>query len=214
MAVRVSRASSVIVHRVPPAAADRFLALQDGFTRAVEGFPGYQGTDVYPPSDPRGNEWVVLIHFADAPGLQRWLDSPVRAEWVERVRKEVGEFQVETLPTGFGSWFTRQAASREELPPSWKMVLTVLLGLYPTVILLTLTVGRVTEPLGLAVAMLIGNALSVTILQYAVMPALTRLFGPWLRANTRDRRATSVTGAGVILLLLAGLAVLFRQVTG
>jgi hypothetical protein len=40
MAVRVPRATSVIVHRVPPAAADRFLALQDGLTRAAEAFPG------------------------------------------------------------------------------------------------------------------------------------------------------------------------------
>jgi antibiotic biosynthesis monooxygenase (ABM) superfamily enzyme len=214
MTVRVPRASSVIVHRVPPAAVDRFLALQEGFTRAAEAFPGYQGTDAYPPADPKGTEWVVLIHFADPAALQAWLDSPARAEWAEKVRTEVGEFRLETLPAGFGTWFTGPAADTDELPPGWKMALTVLLGLYPTVILLTLTVGRVTEPLGLAVGMLIGNALSVLLLQYAVMPVLTRVFGPWLRANAPARRATSVAGAALILLLLAGLTVLFRQVTG
>ncbi|MDB5309167.1 MAG: hypothetical protein JWO38_3369 [Gemmataceae bacterium] len=214
MTVRVSRASSVIVHRVPSAAADRFLALQDGLTRAAEAFPGYQGTDVYPPADAAGVEWVVLIHFADAAALQGWLTSPARAGWVEKVRAEVGEFRLKTLPRGFGSWFTGPASDPDALPPGWKMVLIVLLGLYPTVILLTLTVGRVTDPLGLAVGMLIGNALSVSILQYAVMPGLTRVFGPWLRANARARRTTSLAGVGVILLLLAGLTVLFRQVTG
>jgi antibiotic biosynthesis monooxygenase (ABM) superfamily enzyme len=214
MPVRVSRASSVIVHRVPPTAVERFLALQEEFTRAAEAFPGYQGTEVYPPAEPAGTEWVVLIHFADAAALRGWLDSAVRGEWVEKVRGEFGEFRLETLPGGFGSWFAGPAPHPDELPPGWKMVLTVLLGLYPTVILLTLAIGRVTDPLGLAVGMLIGNALSVSILQYAVMPVLTRLFGPWLRANTRSHRAWSVAGAAAVLLLLAGLTVLFRQITG
>jgi uncharacterized protein len=213
MPVRVSRASSVIVHRVPPAAAERFLALQNDFTRLAEAFPGYQGTEVYPPPEPVGTEWVVLIHFADDAALRGWLDSAVRAEWVEKVRNEVGEFRIETLSGGFGSWFTGAVPHPDDTPPGWKMVLTVLLGLYPTVILLTLTLGRVTDPLGLAVGMLIGNALSVSILQYAVMPVLTRVLGPWLRANARSRRA-SVAGAAVVLLLLAGLTLLFRQVAG
>ncbi len=214
MTVNVSRASSVIVHRVPPEAADRFLALQDEFTRAAAAFPGYQSTEVYPPADPTGTEWVVLIHFADAAALRGWLDSPARAEWVAKLRSQIGEFRLETLPGGFGSWFTGPSVEPDELPPGWKMVLVVLLGLYPTVILLTLTIGRVTDPLGLAVGMLVGNALSVTILQYAVMPVLTRVFGPWLRANAPARRATSIAGAVTVLLLIVGLTVLFRQVTG
>jgi len=98
--------------------------------------------------------------------------------------------------------------------PSWKMALTVLLGLYPTVMVLTLFPGPYTEPLGLALAMLIGNALSVSILQWAVMPVLNSLLAPWLRANSEQRRAYSVGGLFLILFFLAGFALLFRQVTG
>lgn len=211
MPLRVSHATSVIVHDVPPAAADRFLALQHELTRAVEAFPGYQATEVYPPADPAGTEWVVVIHFADAAAMQAWFDAAVRAEWVAKVRAEIGGFRREALPAGFGAWFTTPAAAK---PPGWKMVLTVLLGLYPTVIVLTLTVGPVTAPLGTAVGMLIGNALSVSLLQYAVMPVLTRVFGPWLRANLPADRTRTVAGAGVVVLLLAGLAALVRPVTG
>jgi antibiotic biosynthesis monooxygenase (ABM) superfamily enzyme len=200
---------------VPPAAADRFLALQDGFTRAVEAFPGYQGTDVYPPADPKAAEWVVLIHFTDAASLKRWLDSPVRAEWVVKVRKEIGEFRLKTLTSGFGTWFAGLADEpAANLPPGWKMVLTVLLGLYPTVLLLTLTVGKVTSPLGMAVAMLIGNAMSVSILQWGLMPVLIRAFDPWLHANAPTQRVKSLAGVAVIAALLAGLTVGFRQITG
>lgn len=210
MPARVSRASSVIVHRVPPAAADRFLALQDRFTQAAEGFPGYQGTDVYPPADPGRTEWVVVLNFADAAALQGWLDSPTRAETVAKLRAEFGEFDLTALPTGFGAWFTGRGAEPADLPPGWKMVLTVLLGLYPTVFALNATVSRVTNPLGYAVSLLIGNLLSVSILQWVLMPWLTRVFGPWLHANRPAQRGKSLAGLGVVLGLLAGMALLMH----
>ena len=65
-----------------------------------------------------------------------------------------------------------------------------------------------------AVAMLIGNALSVCILQWAVMPALNMALAPWLMPNSEKQRAFSVGGLFLILVLLVGLAFLFRQVTG
>ena len=47
-------------------------------------------------------------------------------------------FRLKTLPTGFGSWFAAQLDGPGDQPPSWKIALSVLLGLYPTVMLLTL----------------------------------------------------------------------------
>lgn len=210
MPVRISRASSVIVHPVPPDAVDRFLALQEDLTKAIEPFPGYQGTDLFPPVDPSTIEWVVLIHFADSATLQVWLDSPVRATWVAKIMAEVGAFRLESLPKGFGSWFAGHSANASDLPPGWKMVLVVLLGLYPTVVVLTETVGQVTGPLGFALAMLIGNAMSVSLLQYVVMPVLTRVFGPWLHANALNQRAKSLAGLGIVVLILATLTALFH----
>jgi len=213
--VRVCRASAVILQRVPAAAAERFLQWQRGVTRAAETFAGYRGTDVYPPADGPQGDWVAVIHFDDEAALQRWLTSPVRQERVDQLRREIGDFRLTTLAGGFGAWFAGLARGPgNALPPSWKMALTVLLGLYPTVLLLTLFVGPYTNPLGLALGMLIGNALSVTILQWAVMPVLTALLGPWLKANGKQQSALSICGFFLILLLLAGLTLLFRLVSG
>jgi uncharacterized protein len=213
--LRGSRASSVIIHRVPADSADRFMEWQRGITQAAEGFLGYQATDVYPPAERRHQEWVVVIHFDNPEALQRWLDSSVRSEWTAKLPSEIRDFRLKTLPTGFGPWFAGLVGEAESaLPPSWKMALTVLLGLYPTVMLLTLFVGPHTSPLGLALSMLIGNALSVSILQWAVMPALNGLLAPWLHANADRGKALSAGGLFLIFLLLGGLAVLFRQVTG
>lgn len=212
MEVHAGRASAVVVQRVPAAGADWFMEWQRGVTAAAASFPGYRGTDVYPPADGR-DEWVVVIHFEDEKSLQGWLTSPVRAGWVEKLRARLGDFELQALPDGFGPWFAglnRHPAA----PPSWKMALTVLVALYPTVMLLTILTGPHLNPLGLAAAMLVGNALSCALLQWVVMPVTMAALGPWLAANDRRQRARSLGGLGLLLLLLAALVIAFRQVTG
>jgi antibiotic biosynthesis monooxygenase (ABM) superfamily enzyme len=94
------------------------------------------------------------------------------------------------------------------------MALTVLLGLYPTVMLLTFLPGLSAQQLGLAYAMLIGNAISVCILQWAVMPALNVLVAPWLKADSDKQKALLIGGVIGILAALGGMAILFHRITG
>jgi antibiotic biosynthesis monooxygenase (ABM) superfamily enzyme len=208
------RASSVIVHRVPPDCVERFLAWQQGIIQAASTFPGYHSTDSYPPLDAARHEWVIVLHFDKAEDQQRWLASPLRAEWLGRRPQEIEDFRLKTLPTGFGPWFATMLDTPTRPLPAWKMMLTVLLGLYPTVMLLNIFVAPHYRFLGLAVSMLLGNALSVALLQWPVMPSLQAALGPWLRANGAANRAVSLGGAVLIAALLGGLMLLFRQVTG
>jgi antibiotic biosynthesis monooxygenase (ABM) superfamily enzyme len=211
--VRGARASSVIVHRVPTDCAERFLEWQRGITRAAEAFSGYQATDVYPPADPRQPDWVVVIHFDNSEALQRWLDSPLRAEWTAKLPAKIADFRLKTLSAGFGPWFAGLVGGGG-LPPHWKMALAVLLGLYPIVMLLTIFVSPHTSRFGLAAAMLIGNAISVALLEWWGMPVLNMVLGPWLRANGKKGKTLSAVGLLLILGVLGVLTLLFRQVTG
>lgn len=210
MEVRVSRASAVIVQRAPAASVEWFLEWQNGVTAVASTFAGYQGTDVYSPTEPDSDEWVVVVHFSDDASLRRWLDSPVRAEWVARVRAKLGEFRLETLHGGFGFWFAG-GHKPGALPPSWKMVVAVLLALYPTAMLLTFNQSY-TAPLGLAASMLINCAISVSLLQWIVMPRVTALLRPWL--DPKASPAVTIGGFAGLLLLLVAMAAAFRQATG
>jgi antibiotic biosynthesis monooxygenase (ABM) superfamily enzyme len=210
--VRGARASSVIVHRVPASRVEPFLQWQQGITRAAEAFPGYQATEVYPPVPGAQLQWVVVLHFDTAEALQRWLTSPVRAEWTARLPTEDADFQLKTLGSGFGPWFAGLVEGGG-LPSHWKMALAVLLALYPTVMVLNIFISPYTKGLGFAVAMLIGNAVSVAILEWG-MPWLNPVLGPWLRAKGARGRTVSLVGLVVILGVLGVLTLLFRQVTG
>jgi antibiotic biosynthesis monooxygenase (ABM) superfamily enzyme len=211
MAVRISRASAVVVHRVPESAGDWFMDWQRDVSTAAEAFEGYRGTDLYPPSVPSQNEWVAVLHFDDEKSLQRWLDSPERAARLRTLSERVDKFDLKTLPGGFGPWFAGLTAAG---PPGWKMVAVVLLGLYPTVMLLTIFVSPYVNPWGMAASMLVGNLLSVALLQYAVMPVLSKVFAPWINAKSPQRWTTQLGGLVVIAILLAALMLAFRQKTG
>jgi antibiotic biosynthesis monooxygenase (ABM) superfamily enzyme len=212
--VRGARASSVIVHHVPADRTECFLEWQRGITQAAEAFSGYQATEVYPPADSHQPEWVVVIHFDNSEALQRWLDSAVREEWTAKLPADIADFQLKKLSTGFGPWFAG-LVDNGGLPPHWKMALAVLLGLYPTVMVLAISVAPHTNTwFGLAIAMLIGNALSVAFLEWWGGPLINRLLAPWLRANGDKGKTLSVVGLFLILGVLGALTLLFRQVTG
>lgn len=131
------------------------------------------------------------------------------------LQDQIGSFQLKTLPSGFGAWFAGlETGTEKETPPSWKMAMTVLLGLYPTVMLLAVYVGRYLNPLGMALSMLIANTLSVATCQWVVIPPLTHALGPWLHANAADKRVLSIGGLILIWLFLGGLVVLFRALAG
>jgi antibiotic biosynthesis monooxygenase (ABM) superfamily enzyme len=212
MDVCVARASAAVVQQVPPTAVDWFVDWQRKITAAAEQFPGYQGTDVYPPADGQSDQWVVIVHFEDDEALEKWLNSPERAQWVAKLRAEVGEFDLKKLPGGFSAWFAGLNTPADEVPP-WKMAMTVFFGLYPTVMLLTIFVAPFTSWMGFSYSMLIGNALSVSILQWIVVPMLMVPLSRWLKAKPGNW-AVSLGGLGVLLLLLVVIAAMFRLVTG
>ena len=209
--VRRARASSVIVQRIPLDATEVFLQWQRSTSAAAAEFPGYQTTEIYPPPPGTQPEWVAVVHFDDAKTLRGWLDSRQRAERIANLPPEIKDFQLKMLPTGFGSWFAGLPGGGEPFP-HWKMFLAVLVGLYPTVMLLIFFLSPYTARYGVAVAMLIGNAASVAFLEWWGMPILNRLLGPWLRANGKAGRTVSLVGLVLMLVALGGMTFLFHVI--
>jgi antibiotic biosynthesis monooxygenase (ABM) superfamily enzyme len=210
--VRGARASSVIVQRVPAQSAEAFMDWERAITAEAAKFPGYQTTEIYPPSIAQA-EWIIILHFDDSKSLQAWLDSPKRAEWMAKLPCEAS-YQLKMLPSGFGPWFAGLGEGGG-LPAHGKMILAVLLGLYPLVMLLTILLSPYTVKwFGLAIALLIGNAISVVILEWGT-PALNKfVLAPWLRATGREGLRVTLIGTTIILAVLIVMAALFRLVTG
>ena len=187
-----------MVQVVPPERSDEFLKWQRRITRDASHFPGYKYTEVYQPAPGAGDVWVTVIHFESNPLLEDWIRSPVRQKWVDDLKERFGDFTLKRVG-GFDVWFSSVQRADEKIP-DWKMVITVVAALYPTVMLLTYWLTPFLKPLAFPGQMLIGNIVSVSFLQWIAMPLLTGRLSFWLRP-------TKATGLKVTLAGLAGIVV-------
>jgi antibiotic biosynthesis monooxygenase (ABM) superfamily enzyme len=196
-------ASAIVVDSIPPGRREDYLRWLGGINRAAESFAGYRETSVFPPLQPDGQEWITIVHFQTRADMQYWLESDVRARWVEEFRRDFGDFTLVAVQGGLNSWFAQQCL------PGWKMVLTVLLALYPTVMVIAIAIMPRLSGLPFALTMLVGNVLSVSALQWVLMPRLNRILDFWLKPAALIERRYQIIGTLGVLGAILGLLGLF-----
>jgi hypothetical protein len=204
----------VVSHPVAAPDEEAFLAWQDRVTDAERQFDGFRGAELFRPVPGVQDEWTALYRFDTDEHLNAWLESPQRQRLLDQ-GKRFKEFKLHRISSPFGSWFEPpEGEGAGEGPAQWKTALSVLVGLYPTVVLLTLAVHGAWPTAELWVSLLIGNILSVSLLTWVVMPVVTRALRFWLAAE--DSRASArldAIGALVSVAFLAFAAFVFWLIT-
>ncbi|MFB6538303.1 antibiotic biosynthesis monooxygenase [Streptomyces noursei] len=82
-------ATVVISQKVRAGREDDYRRWQERTSETVRAFPGFEGTEVYPPASADSaveNEWVVVFRFAHLDQLSAWLDSEARRVLIEQGR--------------------------------------------------------------------------------------------------------------------------------
>jgi uncharacterized protein len=189
----------VVSHRVADDRIDDFLAWQERVDAAESSFPGFRGSEVFRPIEGVQDEWIISYRFDTAEHLDAWLTSAQRQELLSEA-DQFGEYTLRKIDHSFGSWFS--FGDRSDPPPSaFRTSIAVWVGLYPTVVLLSL----LTRPLGMPLwlGLLIGNLLSSFAMTYLTMPYyVNRLLGWWLKPAA-GQRGSAVTARGFLLVLAA-----------
>jgi antibiotic biosynthesis monooxygenase (ABM) superfamily enzyme len=204
----------VVAHPVARADEEEFIAWQQRVTDAERQFAGFRGAELFRPVPGVQDEWTALYRFDTDEHLNAWLESPQRERLLDQ-GKRFKEFKLHRISAPFGSWFEPpQGEGGGEAPAQWKTAISVLVGLYPTVVLLTLAITAIWPTGELWVALLIGNILSVSLLTWVVMPVVTRALRFWL--TPEDGRASArldAIGAAVSAAFLAFAACIFWLIT-
>lgn len=200
----------MVTNRVAEGQVEAFLDWRRRMAEAESRYPGFRGSEVFRPIDGVQDEWTTVYRFDTAEHLDAWLTSADRRRML--AEGGFGDFALRTIDQSFGNWFAFDG--RGAAPPSnFKTSIAVWLGLYPTVVLLTL----LTAPLGLPfwLAMLTGNLLSSLVMSYLTMPYYgTRILGWWLNPSPSARQpVTDIWGFAVVLIINGAWAVLFYLLT-
>jgi hypothetical protein len=187
----------VTSNRVIPGKEADYAAADQALNEAAARFPGFLGTQVIKPG-PGSDAWSTLIRFDSKENMDRWLASPERAAGRQKMYRYVISHHADVVPTGFGSWFAVNAEDSVQAP-AWKQAMTVLAALFPTVMILNLTIGNflTAEGASFPVNVFVGNVLGTVALTWLLMPVVTRLLAWWLSPSCPPEK----TLLGVVLLL-------------
>lgn len=203
----------VVSHSVDPRHETEFLAWVERMTAAERAFGGFRGSTLFRPVPGVQERWTVIFRYESEERLNAWLRSPERRRLLDE-GKNFDDFELRRISSPFGSWFSFGGPGGDsgDPTPRWKTALTILVALYPTVVLLTLAQDQIWPTGELWVMMLVGNVVSVGLLTWVVMPAVTRMLRFWLEPAPGEGGArVDLTGAGlsIAFLTLAALAFWF-----
>ncbi len=157
-----------------------FTALYEDVADRMHAFPGFLGSDFFPPVDGVQDEHVIVASFASRSDLDRWLQSDSRREWLDSATLLIRGERTMNVVGGFGGWFPA-APSRPLGPKRWKQAVAVLLALYPTSLLITAVRSQVAPDMNMIMAVFVANVLGVAVLSFFLMPIVTRWLDSWLR---------------------------------
>ena len=184
-------ATTIFARMVKPDRIQEFEAWLKGISEVVRQFDGYLGMDVIRLGDHDHPEYVFILRFEDHGRLKEWLESPDRAEWVNKSNDmTIGDPYTQEAH-GPESWFTLPGHQTRVLGPAkYKMTIVVFLSLFPLLLIIPPLIAPVLTflpPVAQQAILVIGI---VALMVYVMMPLMLRLFAFWLYGSRpRSERA-------------------------
>lgn len=203
---------SAFRHAVAAGKEADFRVVQDRLAAASSAFPGYQGTVLFAPTG--GDEWLSMLRFRTGAQLASWLQSPERDHALPGLRSSLTKgFSAVSQTTPFATTVRIQDGTTV-MTPNWKSAMVVLLVLYPTVMVLSRFFGPMLDAVGAEpwLALWVSQIVSVSALQWWLMPAVTRPFRRWLDPVDGAGVRVSVFGAAAVVALYAVTLAVFATV--
>lgn len=180
-----SRAVTVLVtRRVMAENAAGFESAMAGMMEAARSFAGHLGGQLVHPDEPDAANEPLLYHvvfaFDTEAHLAAWQASPERARWLEQVAPFTLGAQQMRRVSGLDYWFAPAGTTTKAPPPKWRVAVVTWLGIFPTVLVLFLTVAPLLADWPLVPRTMLITALVVVLMTWVVAPRLTRWMAGWL----------------------------------
>lgn len=163
-------------------------------------FKGFKGVYMQSPGQNGGMNWITLLQFDTPENLDRWLNSSERQEVLSEAKPLIKSLESHRMVSAYAGWFT-SIAKTEGVPSVWKQTMLVLLVLFPIVMLELKYLSLLTDGLNHSLATFIGNAISVTLIAWPMMPFAILCLGWWLTPKAKKWLQINVTGTVIVLLL-------------
>jgi antibiotic biosynthesis monooxygenase (ABM) superfamily enzyme len=201
----------VTTHTIVPGKEEEYKAANKTLNDAAARFPGFAGCEIFEPTS-ENPQSTVLIRFNNKENMDRWLNSKERESGREALYKTTIDHHTNVVGTGFGSWFAFNAEAGVSAA-AWKQAMVVLSVLFPVVMTLNLTVGKILDQNAVPFAFNVftGNTLGTITLTWIAMPTVSRLMDWWLSPRCRSKR--TVLGILFLIAIYATELTIFKMIS-
>ncbi|NEQ45961.1 MAG: hypothetical protein F6K00_21415 [Leptolyngbya sp. SIOISBB] len=212
------RYSSVVIeYIVPRQKAWAFRWWHTRLIRSAERSEGFARADRHRPLRCKDDalKWYWVVHFDQPDHLNQWLASKQREDILQQGRDIFESYRFKSFTTGLEGWFSQGSWSESDSlgPPAWKQILSVVLALYPVIMIQDrlFSYFDILEDWSMASALLVNLIITSTILSFIVMPFIVRLLGFWLQPAHQEISVRSqVVGTTATLLAMGAMVIIFN----
>ena len=170
----------ILTRHVRPGSEAAFDDLLHRLASAATGFPGHLGVQILRPKPASGAPYTIVVRFASQPELDAWTGSDIRrALLAEADRLTLDNLVIQSL-SGLEGWVRLPGANVVIPPPRWKVALVTWAAILPVIEVLSIvlipSLGAwpwYARPVAL-------TAVMIPLMTWVLMPAATRLAGPFL----------------------------------
>lgn len=198
----VGNVSVAVVTRVKEGQEKSYFAYERQYQSAQARAPGYRGAYVQPPTSGTAGIWTTLIRFDSPKAMDQWFASDERKKLLVESDQLVSSTDFQSVKTSFPGWFPAEL-NAEEGPPNWKTAMLILLGLYPSVMLVIKYFLPLMQGYSPALSNFIGNILTVAFTTWVTMPILINVYKSWLFPNESTPKWVNPLSIFTLLFFLA-----------
>lgn len=167
----------LVTRHITPERYGDFLSWMRQGEILAAGFPGFLGSGVLQPAE-GGDQYQIVLRFADAASLGRWENSLPRRMWLERGASLVRASH-ERRVSGTDDWF----APRTSAPPRWKQAVSIWLAYFPVLLVFSVLASEPLSLLPVFWRVLITSVALTPVMVFICMPLVARMLHRWLRAG-------------------------------
>lgn len=163
-------------------------------------FPGFRGVYVQSPTPGSGVNWITLLQFYSPEHLDGWLHSPERQKVISEAQALISSMESHRMISPYAGWFA-SVGQKGALSPVWKQSMLVLLVLFPIVVFELKYLTLLTAGLNPSLSTFIGNAISVSLISWPMMPITLLFLGWWLIPKAEHSRKVTLIGLLIVVVL-------------
>jgi len=178
----------IVTRQISPDRYGDFLAWMRQGEILAAGFPGFLGSGVLQPPD-GGDQYQIVLRYADESSLARWEKSLPRRMWLERGAQLVRATR-ECRVSGMEAWFGPQQSA----PPRWKQAVSIWIAYFPMLLLFSTIFQEQLAAMPLVWRVFVTTASMTPVLSFVCIPVITRLLRRWLYPAAPSRRLEGAHG--------------------